>query len=65
MPKSPLDRLSWFNALVTPAVILILIVAGGGAVMSGSFDPMALAGAIFLLLMLPVLVKLVSRRLRR
>jgi len=65
MAKSPdwLDKLSWFNALVTTAVVLILIVAGGETAMRlRAFDPMELAGAIFLLLVLPVLVKLVSRR---
>jgi hypothetical protein len=55
--------LTMFNALVTGAVLLILIVACGRAVSDiQPFDPLALAGAVALLLILPVLLKLASRR---
>jgi hypothetical protein len=57
--------LNWFNALVSAAVLLILIVAGGNSLMgTWEFDPLPLAGSIFLLLTLPVLFKLASRRRR-
>jgi hypothetical protein len=55
--------LNWFNALVTAAVIIILAVCAGEAAMGiREFDPLALAGAVSLLLMLPVLYKLAGRR---
>ena len=55
--------LNWFNALVTAAVIIVLAVCAAEAVMGvREFDPLALAGAIFLLLILPVLYKLSGRR---
>jgi hypothetical protein len=55
--------LNWFNALVSAAVLLILIIAGGNAIIGReTFDPLSLAGAIFLLLALPILFKLTSRR---
>jgi len=58
--------LTMFNALVSAAVLLILIIAGGRAVSDiEPFDPVALAGAVAMLLILPVLLKLASRRPKR
>jgi hypothetical protein len=54
---------NWFNALVSAAVVLILIVSTGSAAMGlQAFEPLSIAGAVFLLLILPVLLKLASRR---
>ncbi len=58
----PLEKFNWFNALIIAAVLIILIVSGGRAVMHDDVDLLALACAVFLLLILPVLYKLVSRR---
>jgi hypothetical protein len=58
-----LDGLNWFNALVTAAVVLILIVSTGSAAMGlQPFEPMEISGAVFLLLMLPILYRLATRR---
>jgi hypothetical protein len=55
--------LNWFNALVTMAVIIILTACAADDAMGiREFDPLELAFAIFLLLTLPVLYKLASRR---
>lgn len=55
--------MNWFNALVTAGVLIILIISAGEAVMGqASFNPLALAGAVSMLLLLPVLLKLASRR---
>jgi hypothetical protein len=57
--------MNWFNSLVSGAVLLILIIAGGSAVMTReAFDPLSLAAAISMLLALPILFKFVSRRRR-
>jgi hypothetical protein len=57
--------LTWFNALVSGSVLIILIIAGGEAVMrDGDFSPVTLAASVFMLLMLPVLYKLAGRRPR-
>jgi hypothetical protein len=55
----------WFNGLVAAAVLVILIAAAGNAVMDLGFDALSLAGAIFLLLMLPILYKMASRHPRK
>jgi hypothetical protein len=55
--------LNWFNALIFGAVLLILIIAAGRAVSDiQPFEPLELAGAVVVLLILPVLLKLASRR---
>jgi hypothetical protein len=54
--------LTMFNALVTGAVLLILIIAGGRAVSDTQpFDPLALAVAVAMLLALPILLRLANR----
>jgi len=57
--------LTWFNSLVTAAVLIILIIAAGESVMGGKSDLLTLAFSVFLLLMLPVLYKLAGRRPNR
>jgi hypothetical protein len=60
------QMLNWFNSLVTAAVVLTLIISTGSAAMGlQTFEPLELAGAVFLLLMLAVLLKLVGRRSKR
>jgi hypothetical protein len=54
--------LNWFNALVTAAVLIILVAAGGNAVMGEGLDALSLAGAISMLLLLPILYKRASHR---
>ncbi len=55
--------LNWYNSLVPGAVLLILIVSGGRSVMDAEpFDPLSLATSVAMLLILPVLFKLASRR---
>jgi hypothetical protein len=55
--------LNWFNALVTAAVLIILIIAAAESLMGlEQFEPLALAGAVSMLLLLPVLYKLAGRR---
>ena len=58
----PLDKLTWFNVLVTAAVLIVLMISGGRAVMDNEVDVLALACAVFLLLMLPILYKLAAHR---
>ena len=58
----PLEKFNWFNVLITAAVLIILMAAGGKVMMHDDVDLLALACAVFLLLALPVLYKLVSRR---
>ena len=54
--------LTWFNSLVTAAVLIILIIAAGESVMGGKSDLLTLAFSVFLLLMLPVLYKIAGRK---
>ena len=57
--------LNWFNALVSAAVLVILIAAGGNAAMGYGFDALSLAGAVTVLLLLPILYKRASHRPRQ
>jgi hypothetical protein len=57
-------KLDWFNALVTGAILIILIASGGDAVMGLGFDALAVSGAVSLLLALAVGYRLAGRRKR-
>ena len=55
----------WFNSTVAAAVLVVLIAGGGNAMMGLGFDALSLAGAVTLLLMLPILYRLAARRPKR
>lgn len=58
MPKA----LDWFNGLVASAVLIVLIASAGNAVMGLGFDALSLAGAVSMLLVLPILYKRAAHR---
>ena len=57
--RKPLD---WLTALVVAAVLILCIISAGNAAMGGPFDPLRFSGALFLLLIVPILQRWVARR---
>ena len=54
--------LDWYSAIVFAVVINILAMSLAEALMGAPFEPLAVTGAVFPLLSLPVLFKLAGRR---